>query len=93
MTIIYKYRLDIVDEQRVEMPIDSTILSVHNQDNQVMMWAKVGAIVQGNVPMHWVTIGIFGTGQELPDDIEDAVFLGTVLTGNGQLVWHVWKMP
>ncbi len=90
---IYKYELKIINEQLVEMPVDSTILSVHSQNNRVMMWAKVRVELQGSVPMHWVRIGVFGTGHNLSDDTEGAIFIGTVLTDAEQPVWHVWEMP
>ena len=90
---IYKYELQITDQQFVEMPAPFEILSVHSQYGQVMMWAKVSVALQGSAPTQLVRIGVFGTGHDLPDDIENASFIGTVLTEADQLVWHVWRLP
>lgn len=90
---IYKYPLEITDIQYIAMPVDSRILSVGNQYGNVTLWAKVATEDQGATPMSLVRIGIFGTGNILPDDLAGAIFIGTVITENGQLIWHVWEMP
>lgn len=94
---IYKYPLPLRDLQLdstmyVDMPFDAKPISVDNQDGEVTLWAKVPIKVQGATPHGLVRIGIFGTGHDLPTNIHESRFIGTVLTEGGQLVWHVWLM-
>lgn len=90
---IYKYPIQTVDIQYVSMPVNKRILSAHSQYGSLTLWAKVTMEDQGSTPMGLVRIGVFGTGRPLPDDIADATFIGTVVTFNDQLIWHVWEMP
>ena len=89
---IYKYTLRVVDEQYVEMPFEAKMLSVDNQYGDVTLWAKVGIKPQGTTPMRQVKIGIYGTGHDLPTNLHESRFIGTVLTESDQLVWHVWML-
>ena len=89
---IYKYPIKTADIQDVSMPVNRQILSVHSQYGSLTLWVKVTVEDQGATPMGLVRIGVFGTGHPLPKDITEATFIGTVVTENGQLIWHVWKM-
>lgn len=86
--VIYKYSLDIIDEQEVELTEWAQPLSVQFQNNRLCMWAKVN----DSPLMQRIRVSIFGTGCPLPEDINYYTFLGTVQHGDGSLVWHVfWK--
>jgi hypothetical protein len=87
MRTIWKYPLQVTDEQAVHMPEDADILCVQMQGGQLTMWA---AVHPGNrlVPRRVV---IFGTGHPIPDDALDGLgYVGTVQMGGGSLVWHVF---
>jgi hypothetical protein len=82
---IWKYLLPITDEQTIDMPEYSTVLSVQaTEHNLVYMWVMV--CPENNLVKH--RFKIFGTGHELSPDT--GYYLGTVQTHHGALVWHVF---
>ena len=80
---IWKYKLAIADRQLVQMPVDSEILSVGNQQGAVCLWAKGDptAVTRNRV------IEMIGTGH--PISPARRTFLGTVL--DDPFVWHVFE--
>lgn len=84
MKSIWKYPLKVTDEQRVEITIGSDILSVLNQNEQIVMYVAVSdspTIIARQVCIR-------GTGHpagEIPPD-----FLGSVSLHGGSLVFHVF---
>ena len=86
MERIFKYQLDIVDEQTLNLPYTAKILSVIEQHNKVVLYA---AVDDEHEP-HQRLIRIVGTGHPFPD-IEQCVYLGTVSTHDGHLIWHVFE--
>lgn len=82
---IFKYVLDIEDVQTVELPEGAEILSVHNQNELLCLWA----LCNPDAPKEARTIHIFGTGNPVCDN--PGRFIGTVLMWHGQLVWHVFE--
>lgn len=87
MKTIYKYPILIEDEQTVEVPVGSEILSVGVQNDRMFLWAAVDTAVQGTVG---VPILIYATGQEIEADLDDLFFIGTVLLYQGTLVYHIF---
>ena len=81
---IYKYPLTITDRQDVEMPTGSRLLSVGEQEGQLILWVAVDT----NKPTISRCIVIVGTGNPAKN-IVDSPFIGTVQMSNG-LVWHVF---
>lgn len=84
--VIYKYPLQIANEQRLEMPMGAEILCVQAQGDVPCIWAIVD-------PAHPVTerkITIKGTGHRFSPDESQGTYLGTIQTQNGSLVWHVF---
>ena len=81
---IYKYTLEVLDRQLIEMPVGARILSLQQQGSTVCIWA----IVEEGQPIDKRVFYIFGTGHTLPDFINKSDFIGTVQTG--PLVWHVF---
>lgn len=97
MRVIWKYPLEITDLQCVMMPEHATILSVHEQNGQICLWAEVRA---ENTPSRR-QIEIIGTGNPieyhapskdgwLGGHIERR-FIGTVVESRRPLVWHVFE--
>lgn len=80
---IYKYTLEITDEQVIVLPKDAEILTAQIQGDDLQLWALV------NTDEHRKerrVIYIYGTG--IP--IEDwGGYLATVQTNGGKLVWHI----
>lgn len=84
---IYKYNLQVTDEQVIELPEDAEILHVDCQDpsgRTIQLWAKVGV----TTPTASRRFIILGTGQPVP---EDAIYIGSVLCAGGALVWHIFQ--
>jgi hypothetical protein len=81
---IWKFPLQITDEQLVEMPVLARPLSVAEQDGQLVMWVHLNE--KSNEKRHY-KIRIIGTGNPMPDSVGN--FIGTVVMSYG-LVWHVF---
>lgn len=84
--MIYKYPLQIEDEQIVEMPQGAVILSVINQNDQICVYALVDA---GSDFSAKRLFRIFGTGSPV-DSAAGFNFIGTVPAHGGAMVWHVF---
>ena len=84
MHTIYKYKLDLVQSQEIELPGNHKILSVQLQDGNLCLWAK---IVESEPRLY--TFYIYGTGHPIPDG--NLEYLDTVMI-NG-LVWHIFIDP
>ena len=85
MWAIHKQELQIVDEQNIVIGAESELLSVDVQRDKLCVWYTVDlddAYTQRR------KIYVRGTGHVLEDG--DAVYLGTVLMMNGDLVFHVF---
>ena len=85
---ILKYGLDMADRQVVPLPPRAAILSVGNQNEQLVMWVSVP--VRETVLDEDRTIVTRGTGRAL-DEAVPMTFIGTVLTLGGRLAWHVFE--
>lgn len=87
MRKIWKFPLKILDEQVVEMPKFSKILSVQEKDDGFFVWAEFDEAHQ-NVP-ELRTFWIRGTGIAFdPKPFER--FLFTIVEKYSPLVWHVY---
>lgn len=86
MQTIYKYQLSLQNEQALKLPLGAKILSVDNQNEQLVLWA----LVDPNQKIQTKTIiMVFVTGQEVVL-FETTKFLNTVLFENGRLIFHVF---
>ena len=85
MKTIYKYTLDVKDDQSIR--IKGTPISVINQRNQIAMYA----LCDSSEEDHYVDVHISGTGHPIPSYvINDYKFLGTVSLFSGNLVFHIF---
>lgn len=86
--IIYKYTLEIEDEQKHILPRGAKILSVGNQIEKICVWVE---LEEGAIEDAEYTFFIRGTGHPFDDSaLLQPTFLGTVLMAGGSLVWHVY---
>lgn len=83
---IWKFQLEITDRQLVEMPMGANIIHVGNQYGMVCLWAEVDTDV--GKESRWFRI--YGTGHNVVS-LEGLDFVGTVITMDGKLVWHVYE--
>ena len=94
MKTIHKYILRLEDEQKIQLPQDSTILSVVEQYGQLVLYVLKDADAVAGSPADIVEVRIYGTGNPISDDLMNLVpeftFLGTLNTEQGTLIWHVF---
>ena len=80
--VIWKYKIELVIEQMVEMPIDSKVLSANMQGDTLCIWVLVNENNKKTLRPVW----IYETGQLI--DEPSGRFIDTVQ--DGQHVWHVF---
>jgi hypothetical protein len=86
MNMIFKYKLENIDQQTIVMPFPARILSVTEQNNDIVLYSIVDD--EKDVPTIPVDILIKGT----VDVVENEglyTFLGTVKLPDGE-TWHVF---
>lgn len=94
---VFRYRVELVDEQTITMPQGAQILSVARREGgrvvlgvgshgPVEMWA----LVDPDARPEQRRFRVAGTGHPLPSDA-NLVFLGTVQVAQGQLVFHIFE--
>jgi len=83
---IWKYPLDITDEQVIFVPADATPLHVGVQDEVLYVWLLLDTTDRFTEQ----TVRIYGTGN--PVNGSDEFHVGSVQMGS--FVWHVfWALP
>ncbi len=86
MLTIFKYPIQITDEQEIFLPDKANILTVQTQYGQPHIWALCNP---KEVPMSR-TLFICGTGNPI-DSIADKKYIGTFQMDNGLFVWHLFE--
>ena len=86
MKAVFKYALKVADEQKLTLPANAEILSVANQNENIVLYALVDTTVR-ELRNH--TIYIYGTGHVVCG--EDIAFIGTVVLHSGRLMFHVFR--
>ena len=84
---IWKYPLEVVPQQTVEMPFGSKILTVQVQQETPCLWA----LVDPGLYTVRREIHIVGTGHELEISLSALKYINTFQQANGSLVWHVFE--
>lgn len=79
---IFKYSLEIVQEQRIEMPAGCKVLGLQMQRGVPALWVEIDP----KEPMISYRIRMVGTGHDF--DAYALHYLGTVQ--DGPLVWHYY---
>lgn len=86
MITIWKYPIEITDEQTIKMPMGARILTVQMQGPQCCIWA----LVDPSKPMAERHIRTHGTGHEIPLGITTWAYIGTIQSHGGALIFHVF---
>lgn len=81
---IWKFPIQVHDEQEVVMPEGAQLLHVAMQQGQPCVWAQVNPDA-APTPRK---IRVFGTGHDMPDD--PGQYLGTFPMMEGRLIFHVY---
>ncbi len=90
---IFKYPLEITDDQTIKLPHGARILSVMNQHDNIVLYALVN---DKEKKIESVSTRIVGTGHDIDFFIPAAgfgggyKFLGTVSLYDGKLMFHVF---
>lgn len=83
---IFKYELELIDKQTIDLPTNHQVLSVGVQNNKIMLWVKIDP----QSPPTRETFYIIGTGNSMPENCSKySNFIGTVQMP--PFVWHVFK--
>jgi hypothetical protein len=85
MKTIHKFKLNIVDVNRVIIAAGARLLSVHNVGDEAFVWA----LVDTEAPKVHRALAVHGTGNPVMDADTALPFVGTVVLP-GQGVWHVF---
>lgn len=85
MTTIFKYQLQITDEQAINLPLHSEFLCVQIQNDIPCLWVKLKLDPKEN-EIEKVTILTFGTGHPISEECD---YIDTYQTKG--LVFHVFK--
>ena len=93
MKTVYKYKLPLDDYVKIVMPKGAEIISVGEQEQELVIWAVVDSTA---IEHRNKVFRIAGTGHPLSRNLsngpdEKLLFIGTVQHSNG-LVWHVFEV-
>lgn len=83
--VIYKYPLQIIDEQAVQLPSGAQVLTAQVQHGLLQLWA----LVDTSQPIAVIRLRIVGTGHDFPD-ADQWRYLSTVQVDGGALVFHIF---
>ena len=81
---VHKWKLRFLDEQTLEVPRGSQILSVEEQQGGIVLYAAVTA----EAIKETVQVYVYGTGH--PMSRKPSRFIGTVKLHEGGLMFHVF---
>lgn len=85
-SVVWKYPLNVVGEQKFMVPGAWNPIHVDYQDGRLTLWAEVDVLrIDAMVSR---TITIVGTGHSF--DSEGLVYIGSALDPARPLVWHVY---
>ena len=84
---IFKYPLQITDEQTVEMPLEAIILCVQIQQEEPCLWALVDPTLPSTTRRK---IRIIGTGQPI-FDVDKLIYIDSIQQLGGKFMWHVFE--
>ena len=85
---IWKYPLEIEDNQSVELPIDAEILTVQTVKDKPYLWALVNP--DGKTETRFIEI--FGTGHPVGYDMGiSRKYISTFQLAEGRLIFHVFE--
>ena len=84
MKTIWKFSLELTDNQIVSMPVNAEILTAQMQRSQICLWVTLET---NNTEMYEHVIEIFGTGNPIPLNVRK--YIASVQ--DGSVVWHIFE--
>lgn len=88
MQTIYKYPLEVADQQTISLPKKSKILTVQNQKGIPCLWALVDP---NELEFEERIILTYGTGHKIEFSEDDISYIETYQLAGGDLVFHVFE--
>ena len=85
MKVIYKYELDFLNKQTIDIP-SNEILSVELQNRSIVVYALVDTDIE---PIKY-EFQIKGTGNKITFEVALFKFLGTVQIQENNLMFHIF---
>lgn len=85
MAQVWKWLLEMTDENTIEMPEGASVLSVQVQHEHPCLWA----LVRPDAPRIQRRFRIVGTGHEF--DPTGLTYVGTFQLYGGELVFHLFE--
>lgn len=85
MKTIWKFPLNVTDEDEIQMPIGAQVLTVECQQGAPYLWA----LVETTNAQESRVFSIFGTGH--PIEKTELQYRGTFQLNGGNLVFHVFE--
>lgn len=89
MKKIYKYSIFITDQFTLSLPKGYKILKIDIQNSMPSLWALVDS--DKVVELEDCKFYVFGTGNKLPDDVDQLIYIDSFQMSNGKLVWHLFQ--
>jgi len=87
MNAIHKYELSGDTLQTVSLPINSTVLSVVEQHQNIVVYAIVDTEQETTQEIQFL---LLGTGQTFDNTLDGYTFLNTVKLSDGDVIIHVF---
>lgn len=84
MNKVYKYPMEMMGDQMIEMPKGAAVLCVQAQHGLPQLWAEVDP----NAPMIKRRFAVYGTGHTMPGTFPS--YVGTFQMSGGDYVFHVY---
>lgn len=81
---IWKWGLRLTDRQEVAMPRGARLLDVQMQGDTCCLWA----VCDEHAPIVTRCVGIYGTGNPIPDDLGE--YIATFPMYGGSLIFHAF---
>ena len=86
--VVWKYPLEILDEQNIAIPLGSKFLNIIEQNDRPTMYFLVN---DREEVMETKSISMRGTGHPVEREMSKASqYIGTISTFNDLLIWHLW---
>ena len=85
---VWKFAIPIKDYFKIEMPQNAEILSFGVQRNVPCIWV----LVKEEFPNVVRKFRLCGTGHKITEDREQLGFIGTAITHEDALVWHLFEI-
>jgi len=85
MISVWKFNLQAIDKQEIQIPVGAELLTVQLQNGEPCLWARVDT----DQLVETRQIEIHGTGHELPDTTRK--YIGTYQMANDTLIFHVFE--